>query len=117
MYGIHYENMIVENAIENFAFENLKNLEKTDHRRNKLYHLAFPLLTHPTAHQDCSLRLLPVRVAGLSPRRTGYLIPRKTDSLLAKTLSLASTVCSWSSFLLSPFSSLSYCEPLPMDLR
>ena len=100
---IHYENVNVENAIENFAFEILKSLEKTDRWRNKPYHLAFPLLTHPTPHQDCSLRLLHVRIAGLFPRRTDYLIPWKIDSLLAKTLSLALTVSSFFS-VLSPLS-------------
>ena len=62
MFGIHYENMI-----ENVAFENMKNLEKTHRRKNKPYHLAFRLLAHPTVHRSCSLRLLPLRFAGLSP--------------------------------------------------
>ena len=35
VYGIHYENVIVENAIENVAFENLKNLEKSHRRKSK----------------------------------------------------------------------------------
>ena len=116
VYGVHYENMIVENAIENFAFENLKSLEKTDRWRTKPYHLAFPLLTHPTPHRDCSLRLLHWRIAGLFPRRTDYLILWKIDSLLAKTLSLALTVSSWSSSVLPPLSSFSHCEPLLTDL-
>ena len=28
VYGIHYENVIVENGVEHVAFENLKSLEK-----------------------------------------------------------------------------------------
>ena len=71
--GIHY--LLVENGLENFVFENLKNLEKTHRRKSKPFHLAFPLLAHPTAHRNCSLLLLPLRIAGLSPRRTDYLMP------------------------------------------
>ena len=92
--------MIGENAIENVAFENLKNREKTYRRKNKSYHLAFP------AHRNCFLRLLPLKIAGLSPRKIDYLMPWKIDSRLAKTLSLALTVSSWSSSVLMKSSKL-----------
>ena len=94
MDGIHYENVLVENGLETFAFENLKSLERKNRWKNTSYHLAFPLSAHTIALRNSSLRLSPVRIAGLSPGRTDYLMPWKTASRLAKTIFLTLIVSS-----------------------
>ena len=88
--GIHYENVLVENGLETFAFENLKSLERKNRWKNTSYHLAFPLCRPLLLSLVLSCLLSPsLALSQVSKRTSGSPFSHRLSPSLAFSLAVS----------------------------